>query len=57
MGERKRLAVNMIANIIAFGVQFGVSFVLTQYVGCRSIWFRSVGKQFYRIYEYHYRGA
>lgn len=29
MGERKRLAVNMIANIIAFGVQFGVSFVLT----------------------------
>lgn len=32
MGERKRLAVNMIANIIAFGVQFGVSFVLTPYI-------------------------
>lgn len=32
MGERKRLAVNMIANVIAFGVQFGVSFVLTPYI-------------------------
>lgn len=32
MGERKRLAVNMVANVIAFGVQFGVSFVLTPYI-------------------------
>lgn len=32
MGEKKRLAVNMIANMIAFGVQFGVSFVLTPYI-------------------------
>lgn len=32
MGERKRLAVNMVANVLAFGVQFGVSFVLTPYI-------------------------
>lgn len=32
MGEKKRLAINMIANVLAFGVQFGVSFVLTPYI-------------------------
>lgn len=32
VGERKRLAVNMAANVLAFGVQFGVSFVLTPYI-------------------------
>lgn len=29
---RKQLAINMVANLIAFGVQFGVSFVLTPYI-------------------------
>lgn len=32
MGEKRQLAVNMIAGIISFGVQFGVSFVLTPYI-------------------------
>ena len=32
MGNNKRLAINMIANVIAFGVQFGINFVLTPYI-------------------------
>lgn len=28
----KRLAINMIANIVAFVVQFGINFVLTPYI-------------------------
>lgn len=32
MGNSKRLAINMIANVIAFGVQFGINFVLTPYI-------------------------
>lgn len=32
VGDRKRLLVNMVANLLAFGVQFGVSFVLTPYI-------------------------
>ncbi len=32
MGNGKRLAINMIANVIAFGVQFGINFVLTPYI-------------------------
>ncbi|WP_152599321.1 oligosaccharide flippase family protein, partial [Bifidobacterium subtile] len=32
MGEKRQLAVNMIAGIISLGVQFGVSFVLTPYI-------------------------
>lgn len=32
MMEKRRLAINMIANVIAFGVQFGISFVLTPYI-------------------------
>ena len=32
MGGNKRLAINMIANVIAFGVQFGINFVLTPYI-------------------------
>ena len=32
MMEKRRLAINMIANVIAFGVQFGINFVLTPYI-------------------------
>lgn len=32
MANNKRLAINMIANIIAFGVQFGINFFLTPYL-------------------------
>lgn len=32
MMEKRRLAINMIANVIAFSVQFGISFVLTPYI-------------------------
>ena len=32
VGNGKRLAINMIANVIAFGVQFGINFLLTPYI-------------------------